>query len=100
MTPKNFKRYYPDVDVELTQEFTKADWDAAVKSISGYPRDRFNIKTPVDLETALAYVLHDAPHIQVNERTGRYAFGHVDEYDEDWLKQIFLDCRTEKPLGE
>lgn len=94
------KQYYPDVDVELSQSFTKEDWEAAVASIAGLPRDRFNIKAPIDLEQALAYILFDAPHIQVNERTGRYAFGHVDEYDDDWLRTIFMDCRTEKPLGE
>lgn len=100
MTPKDPKQYYPDVDVELTQAFTKADWEAALESIAGYPRGLYNIKEPVDIETALSYVLFDAPKIPVNSKTGRYARGHTDEHDPNWLKQIFLDCRTEKPLGE
>lgn len=101
MTPKDPKQYYPDVDVELTQSFTKADWEAALESIAGYPRGLYNIKQPVDIETALAYILFDAPNIKVGAKTGRMARGHTDEFgDDNWLKQIFLDCRTEKPLGE
>lgn len=100
MTPKNPKQYYPDVDVKPTQSFTKEDWEAALESIAGYPRGLYNIKAPVDLETALAYILFDAPKIPVNSKTGRYARGHTDEHDPNWLKQVFLDCRTKKPLGE
>lgn len=100
MTPKDPKQYYPDVDVELTQSFTKADWEAALESIAGYPRGLYNIKQPVDPETALAYILFDAPKIPVNAKTGRYARGHTDDHDPNWLRQIFLDSRTEKPLGE
>lgn len=94
------KQYYPDVDLELTQSFTKQDWENALESIAGYPRGLYNIKQPVDLETALAYILFDAPKIPVNAKTGRYARGYTDEHDPNWLKQIFLDCRIERPIGE
>lgn len=100
MVSKDFKQYYPDIDVELTQQFSKADWDAALESIAGYPRGLYGIKQPVAIETALSYILFDAPNIKVNGKTGRYARGHTDEHDPNWLKQIFLDSRTEKPLGE
>lgn len=99
-TKQKGKQYYPDVDVELTQSFAKQDWEAALESIAGYPRGLYGIKQPVDLETALAYILFDAPNIKVGAKTGRMARGHTDDHDPNWLKQIFLDCRTEKPLGE
>lgn len=96
----SFKQYYPDIDVELSQSFTKQDWEAALKSIAGYPRGLYGIKQKVDLETALSYILFDAPKIPVNAKTGRYARGHTDEHDPNWLKQIFKDCIAEKPLNE
>lgn len=95
------KQYYPDVDLELTQQFTKQDWEAALESIAGYPRGLYNIKQPVDIETALSYLAFDYPDIPINAKTGRYVRGKgKDEYGDDPLKQVFLDSRTEKPLGE
>ena len=101
MTLKSFKQYYPDTDLEFSQSFTKEDWDAAIESIAGYPRDLYGIKEPVDIETALAYIAFDYPDIPINAKTGRYVRGKgKDEYGDDPLKEIFMICKTERPIGE